>query len=52
MRLMEQYHLSHGLCIPDSFIAATASITGMPLFTFNLKDFRFIPEVRLYHTGS
>ena len=33
LELFEQYRLSHDLKIPDCFIAATAIITGLELFT-------------------
>lgn len=46
--LLEHYRLSHGLAIPDSFIAATAKITGLELFTYNVKDYKFIKRLKLY----
>ena len=46
--LLEQYALSHGLTIPDALIAATGIANDLPLYTFNLKDFRYIPELTLY----
>jgi len=48
LSLFEQYHLSHGLQVPDSLVAATAVELGMPLFTFNTRDFRFISGLNLY----
>ena len=48
LELMETYKLSHGLEIPDALIAATSLYTGFDLYTFNLKDFKFIPELKLY----
>jgi len=44
----QTYHLSHGLVIPDCFIAATASVTGLGLFTYNTKDYKFINKLKLY----
>ena len=44
----QTYHLSHGLAIPDCIIAATSSVTGLELFTYNTKDFKFIKELKLY----
>ena len=44
----KKYKLSHGLDMPDSLIAATAIELDLPLFTYNKKDFRYIPGIRLY----
>lgn len=46
--LMETYSLSHKLSIPDALIAASALDHEMPLYTLNLKDFRFIPDIELF----
>ena len=46
--LLGQYRLSHGLALPDSFIAATALITDLMLYTYNTKDFAFISGLNLY----
>lgn len=46
--LFEIYKLSHNLALPDAIIAATAIVTKVPLFTYNLKDFRFIDNLQLY----
>lgn len=43
--LVEQFRLSHGLLIPDAIIAATAITFNLKLFTYNLKDFKFIPGI-------
>ncbi len=48
IELVESYALSHTLAVPDAIIAATAIIEDTPLYTLNLKDFRFIPELELY----
>jgi len=32
----------------DSLIAATAIELDLPLFTYNIKDFRYISGIRLY----
>ena len=49
--LIEKYSKSHGLQIPDALIAATAISEQIDLFTYNLKDFRFIEGIKLYYTG-
>ena len=46
--LIREYHLSHGLDIPDAMIAAIALTHDFELYTRNLKDFRFIEGLRLY----
>ena len=48
IELIEHFRLSHGLLIPDAIIAATAITFNLKLFTYNLKDFKFIPGIRLF----
>jgi predicted nucleic acid-binding protein len=48
IELIEQFRLSHGLLIPDAIIAATAITYGLKLFTYNVKDFKFIPGLKLH----
>jgi predicted nucleic acid-binding protein len=48
VELMMLFHLSHGLLIPDAIIGAGAVVHQIPLYTYNLKDFRFIPDIILY----
>ena len=47
LQLMANYKLSHNLQIPDAIIAATSLIYKIPLFTYNLKDFKDIPRIEL-----
>ena len=47
MYLMEEFCLSHGLTIPDAFIAATANVHGLPLITGNVKDYKFLPGLSI-----
>ena len=47
MQLQQQYVLSHRIGIPDALIAATALIYDLELRTYNLKDFHFIPGIRV-----
>lgn len=47
--LMIKYSLSHKLSIPDAMIAATALYFDIELYTLNLKDFKFIKDLRLYN---
>ncbi len=45
--LIKTYAKSHNLDIPDSLIGSTALVLEAPLFTYNLKDFRFISGLHL-----
>lgn len=47
LQIQQQYVLSHHLGIPDTLIAATALIYDLELITYNLKDFRFIPTLKV-----
>jgi predicted nucleic acid-binding protein len=46
--LMLEYSLSHKLGIPDAFIASTAIVNDLELFTLNVKHFKFIKGLKLY----
>lgn len=48
LQLIEYYSLSHRLSIPDALIATTTLTHDLPLYTLNIKDFRFIPGIKLY----
>lgn len=50
LELIETYKLSHGLTIPDAIIAATSVVYQIPLFTYNLRDFNFVPGLILYES--
>lgn len=52
IQLLQEYKLSYGLALPDAFIAATSIITDFPLFTYNLKDYKFINAINLYNPGE
>jgi len=45
--LIKKYCKSHCLDIPDSLIAATAIKNSAKLFTYNIKDFRYIDNLAL-----
>ena len=45
---IESYKLSHGLSIPDAIIGATAVVHQIPLYTYNIRDFDFLPGIILY----
>ena len=46
--LISEFKLSHGLQIPDAIIGATAIVYKIPLYTYNVKDFKFMPNIKLY----
>jgi len=48
IELMQKYSLSHKPFIGDMLIAATALANHYELYTLNLKDFRYISELKLY----
>jgi len=45
--LLKKYRLSHGLLIPDAFIAATSLTAGFPLISKNQRDYKFIKNLYL-----
>jgi len=47
LQLVSEYAKSHTLDIPDSLIAATALDHLFHFFTYNVKDFKFIPYLIL-----
>ena len=47
IELIEEYSKSHNLMIPDAIIAATAISLQLDIFTYNIKDFSFIKELKL-----
>lgn len=49
IELLNRYHLSHGLAIPDGLIAATSLETDLNLFTYNVRDFKFINGLKLFN---
>jgi tRNA(fMet)-specific endonuclease VapC len=46
--LVEKYALSHKLSLPDALIGATALFHNIELYTLNLKDFRFLKNIKLF----
>jgi len=49
MELMNKYTLSHNLTLGDGLIAATTIANDLPLYTLNLKDFKYIEGIRLWN---
>jgi len=50
IELIERFKLSHGLQIPDAIIGATAIIYDIPIYTYNIKDFNFMPNINIYNS--
>ncbi len=48
IEFIETYKLSHSLQIPDAIIGATAVVYQIPLYTYNVKDFDFLPGIIQY----
>jgi len=48
IELVNKFKLSHNLQIPDAIIGAMSIVYKLDLFTYNKKDFKFIPEIKLY----
>lgn len=46
-QFIRDYRLSQGLLLPDAVIGATAIYYQMPLFTYNQKDFGYLPSIVL-----
>lgn len=42
------FKLNHGLQIPDEIIGATAIVYNIPLYTYNIKDFSFMPNIDIH----
>jgi predicted nucleic acid-binding protein len=47
--LIQSNYSRHSKWIPDALIAATAVANNMELFTYNRKDFDFVPDLKLYN---
>jgi predicted nucleic acid-binding protein len=46
-QIIENFSLSHGAKIQDSIIASTCLINNLPIYTYNVKDFRYIPNLEI-----
>jgi len=49
--LIVEYSKSHNLQIDDAIIAATALKMDTELITYNVSDFSFVPNIKLYQFG-
>ena len=48
IELVNKFKLSHNLQIPDAIIGAMCIVYDIDLFTYNTKDFKFLPGIKLY----
>ena len=48
IELIYNHKLSYNLEIPDAISASMKVVYDIPLFTYNKKDFKFIPGIKLY----
>ena len=46
--IIVKYSKSHNLHIDDALIAATAIKMNIELITYNISDFRYIPDLNIY----
>jgi predicted nucleic acid-binding protein len=52
IELIDKYSNSHGLLLPDAFIASSAIRADLTLLTFNVADFQFIRGLRSMLPGA
>ncbi|WP_456473854.1 PIN domain-containing protein [Candidatus Pyrohabitans sp.] len=52
IELIEKYSKGHGLTIPDALIGATALYYEIPLYTYNMRDFRYIENMKLFEENK
>jgi len=45
--VFSEYHLSHNAGLLDVLIGQTAVSLGVPMYSFNYKDYRFIPGIKI-----
>ncbi|MBK9015783.1 MAG: PIN domain-containing protein [Saprospiraceae bacterium] len=48
LEFIEAYRLSHDLKLPDALIGAMSVVYQIPLFTYNVKDFKYLPGLVLH----
>jgi predicted nucleic acid-binding protein len=50
--LITKYTKSHNLQIDDALIGATAITMNMQIITYNVSDFRYLPNISLYQFST
>lgn len=48
VQLIEKYSLSHKLSLPDALIASTSIYHNLELFTLNIKDFKYLKNIKFF----
>jgi predicted nucleic acid-binding protein len=46
-QIIEYFALSHNAKIQDSIIASTCLVNNLPIATYNIRDFRYIPNLEI-----
>ena len=46
-QIIENFSLSNGAKIQDAIIASTCLINNLPIWTYNIRDFRYIPNLEI-----
>ena len=46
-QIIEHFSLSHNAKIQDAIIASTCLIYKLPIATYNIKDFKYIPNLEI-----
>ncbi|CAA6824414.1 MAG: Death on curing protein, Doc toxin [uncultured Sulfurovum sp.] len=46
-QIIEHFSLSHNAKIQDAIIASTCLIHKLPIATYNIKDFKYIPNLEI-----
>lgn len=49
-KIVEKYNLSHNMKIMDAIIASTAMIYDIELMTRNIKDFKYLKQLKLINS--
>ena len=46
-QVIEHFALSHNAKIQDAIIASTCLVNNLPIATYNIRDFRYIPNLEI-----
>ena len=51
-QIIEHFALSHNAKIQDAIIASTCLVNNLPIATYNLRDFKYIPNLEIVELNS